>query len=133
MSRTLLSSPSQDGCVQIPRSQKSARSEAWLRRLRSCKSLVGFDAVNSGENSRSKTGGIRAGAPGWPMKRTDETRGFLQALAGDGRPLLIFVGLCLVLSGVFALFLALTGQFLPHDLKHLGMNAEELCARHGCR
>ena len=54
-------------------------------------------------------------------------------MVGDGRPLLIFVGLILALVGVFALFLALTRHFLPHDIQYLGCGAEELCAMHGCR
>lgn len=62
-----------------------------------------------------------------------DDRGLVQALVGDGRPLLLFVGLALVLSGGFALFLAATGHFLPHDERFLGMTAEQLCSMHGCR
>jgi hypothetical protein len=62
-----------------------------------------------------------------------DNRGFISALIGDGRSLISFVGLMLVLFGAFALFLALTRQFLPHDLQYLGMSAEELCAHRGCR
>jgi hypothetical protein len=62
-----------------------------------------------------------------------DDRGFLQALLGDGRPLLIFTGLSLVLSGAFALFLSASGHFLPHDIQFLGMTADELCAVSGCR
>jgi hypothetical protein len=62
-----------------------------------------------------------------------DDRGFLQALLGDGRPLLIFTGLSLVLSGAFALFLSASGHFLPHDIQYLGMTASELCAVNGCR
>lgn len=62
-----------------------------------------------------------------------DDRGFLQALVGDGRPLLIFTGLSLALSGAFALFLSASGQFLPHDIQFLGMTANELCAVNGCR
>src|SRR5262249_21300387 len=39
----------------------------------------------------------------------------------------------LVLAGLFALFLAATGEFLPHDERFLGMTARQLCAVHGCR
>ena len=60
-------------------------------------------------------------------------RGLLQALIGDGRPLLIFTGLSLVLSGGFALFLSATLHFLPHDIQYLGMSAEQLCAVRDCR
>src|SRR2546428_3855480 len=62
-----------------------------------------------------------------------DTRGLLQALLGDGRPFLIFGGLCLVLSGCFALFLSATGHFLPHDVQFLGMTAERLCGIDNCR
>jgi hypothetical protein len=72
------------------------------------------------------------------MKRSElqslspEQQGLLQALMGDGRPLLIFTGLSLILSGGFALFLAATGQFLPHDTQFLGMSIEQLCAVQNC-
>ena len=62
-----------------------------------------------------------------------DERGLLQALLGDGRFLLILTGLFLVFFGAFALFLSATGHFLPHDVKYLGMTAEELCAYHDCR
>lgn len=62
-----------------------------------------------------------------------DDRGLLQALMGDGRPFLIFTGLCLVLAGGFALFLSATGHFLPHDVQFLGITAEELCAIKQCR
>jgi hypothetical protein len=39
----------------------------------------------------------------------------------------------LVLAGLSALLLGLTGHFLPHDEEFLGLTAEQLCARHGCR
>ncbi len=62
-----------------------------------------------------------------------EDSGILQVVIGDGRPLLLFTGLALVLSGGFALFLAASGQFLPHDVQFLGMAAEKLCSLHQCR
>jgi hypothetical protein len=62
-----------------------------------------------------------------------DQRGFFQALIGNGRPLLTFTGLCLVLSGGFALFISAMGQFLPHDIEFLGMTADELCAINECR
>jgi len=67
------------------------------------------------------------------MTTPHDNRGFLSTLIGDGLPLLIFVGLALFLSGSFALFLAVTGHFLPHDIQYLGMSAGELCSLHGCR
>ena len=63
----------------------------------------------------------------------EDSRGFLQALIGDGRPLLTLTGLCLVFSGGFALFLAATGHFLPHDIAYLGMTADDLCGINECR
>jgi hypothetical protein len=62
-----------------------------------------------------------------------DDRNFLGALIGDGRPLLLFMALCLVLSGLFALFLSATGHFLPHDVQFLGMTPGELCAINECR
>jgi len=56
-----------------------------------------------------------------------EQAGFLATLAGDGRRLLTLVGLSLVLSGGFALFLAATRQLLPHDVAYLGVVASEIC------
>lgn len=64
---------------------------------------------------------------------SDVQRGFFQALIGDGHSLLAFVGLSLVLSGGFALFLAATGQLLPHDIEFLGMTESQLCAFAECR
>jgi hypothetical protein len=62
-----------------------------------------------------------------------DNRGILEALIGDGRSLLLFTGLSLILSGGFALFLSATGQFLPHDTQYLGLSASELCRFTGCR
>jgi hypothetical protein len=59
--------------------------------------------------------------------------GLVDALVGDGRPLLALTGISLILAGGFALFLAATGHFLPHDERFLGMTAEQLCALNGCR
>jgi hypothetical protein len=39
----------------------------------------------------------------------------------------------LTLSGVIAFALGVSGEFLPHDQRYLGMTARELCALHGCR
>lgn len=64
---------------------------------------------------------------------TDDQRGFFAALLGDGRPLLAFCGLALILSGGFALFQSATGQFLPQDVAFLGMTAQDLCRLDECR
>ena len=66
-------------------------------------------------------------------KAADREPGLLAGLVGNGRPLLTFTGLSLILFGGFALFLAATGHFLPHDARFLGMSAAELCAIQDCR
>jgi hypothetical protein len=67
------------------------------------------------------------------MTAMHDDRGFFGALIGDGRPLLALTGLALLGSGLFALFLSVTGHFLPHDVQYLGMTAEQLCTIHECR
>lgn len=49
-----------------------------------------------------------------------------EAALGDGRGLLHIVGLALTFSGCFAIFVALTRFFLPHDLLHIGFDADAL-------
>lgn len=66
-------------------------------------------------------------------ERSHDDTSLFAALVGDGRPLLIFIGLSLILSGGFALFLSINQQFLPHDVQFLGMTAEELCGINNCR
>jgi|SRR5687767_1392685 len=68
-----------------------------------------------------------------PPGSDHDDKSLLAALVGDGRPLLIFIGLSLVLSGAFALFLSINQQFLPHDVQFLGMTAAELCRINNCR
>jgi len=63
----------------------------------------------------------------------NDDRGFLETLIGDGRPLLILTALILIGSGIFAVFQAGTGHFLPQDTEYLGMTAKQLCALHACR
>jgi hypothetical protein len=62
-----------------------------------------------------------------------ESGGLISLLSGDGRPLLAATGLVLVLAGTFALFVAVRGEFLPHDIEFLGMSPPDLCAVNGCR
>jgi hypothetical protein len=62
-----------------------------------------------------------------------EAIGLKDVVVGDGRPLFSFTGLALILSGGFAIFLAATGHFLPHDARFLGFSAEELCGYRDCR
>lgn len=63
----------------------------------------------------------------------DTQSGLLSSLIGDGRPLLALVAVSLMLSGGFALFLSATGHFLPHDVRFLGMDKEQLCGINECR
>lgn len=60
-------------------------------------------------------------------------RSFVGTLVGDGRPLLLAAAGSLVFAGGFAIFLAASGQFLPHDVAFLGMTPDELCDVAGCR
>jgi hypothetical protein len=62
-----------------------------------------------------------------------DSRSFWEAMAGDGRPLIALTGLCLALSGGFAIFQSATGQFLPHDIAFLEMSARDLCGINECR
>lgn len=64
---------------------------------------------------------------------SEDTRGIFEALIGDGRPLLLFTGLAIVLAGIGAIFIAATGHFLPQDVEFLGMTSGELCELHQCR
>jgi hypothetical protein len=61
------------------------------------------------------------------------SRGFFEALVGDGRALVALSGVCLGLSGLFAILQSATGHFLPHDTAFLAMTAEDLCGMHECR
>lgn len=63
----------------------------------------------------------------------DRDVGLFEVLVGDGRPLLTFSALALILSGGFALFQSATGSFLPQDVNYLGMTAQDLCRLDACR
>jgi hypothetical protein len=68
-----------------------------------------------------------------PTQTAEDNRGVISALIGDGRPLLVFTGLALILAGAFALFLSASQHFLPHDVQFLRMTAEQLCGIQSCR
>ena len=57
-----------------------------------------------------------------------DRRTLLEALLGDGRFLLIFTAIILILSGLFVIVQSVTGHFLPHDISYLGMDANQLSA-----
>jgi hypothetical protein len=59
--------------------------------------------------------------------------GLLEAIVGDGRPLLQLTAFSLFFSGCFALFLSIRQEFLPHDITFLRMTSEQLCAMADCR
>ncbi len=63
----------------------------------------------------------------------EDNRGIFEVLIADGRPLLLFSGLAIVLSGVGAIFIAATGHFLPQDVQYLGLTSDQLCQLHQCR
>jgi len=52
---------------------------------------------------------------------------------GDGRPLILLTALALVFAGGGAMFLSVTGHFLPHDVEFLGMEPSALCELNECR
>lgn len=68
-----------------------------------------------------------------PTPRSDQEDSLWSVLVGDGRPLLVVVAVALMFAGAFAVFLALRGEFLPHDEAYLGMTADELCHLADCR
>jgi hypothetical protein len=59
--------------------------------------------------------------------------GFVQTIVSDGVLLLLATAGSLVLAGGFAIFLAASGEFLPHDIAYLGMSAADLCTIADCR
>lgn len=63
----------------------------------------------------------------------DGQLGLVAPVIGDGRPLLLVVAGGLLFAGGFALFLAAPGELLPHDVRYLGMSADDLCEVASCR
>jgi hypothetical protein len=57
---------------------------------------------------------------------TNRDKGLVEALIGDGLFPLALTGIALAGAGLFALFLSITGHFLPHDVAYLGLDAEQL-------
>ena len=62
-----------------------------------------------------------------------DSRGFVEVAIDDGRPLLIVSAVFLAGCGIFAIFQAATGHFLPHDTVYLGMTASQVCEFQDCR
>jgi hypothetical protein len=67
------------------------------------------------------------------MRSLRDDQSLSSGLIGDGRPLIGVTALALLLSGAFAIFLAVRREFLPHDVAFLGMEAAALCELAGCR
>ena len=55
-----------------------------------------------------------------------DQRGLLELALGDGRFLIALTGICLALSGGFAVFQSYSGQLLPQDSHAIGMDAAAL-------
>lgn len=68
-----------------------------------------------------------------PRPTDPADRGLVSVLAGDGRPLIAVTGLTLLASGLFAIFLGVRKEFLPHDVAFLGMTPQALCSVNECR
>jgi len=61
------------------------------------------------------------------MSNTDY-RGLFEVMFSDGRIILSFIGLLLLMTGIFVCVQSYIGEFLPHDTAFLGMNAITLGA-----
>ncbi|MGB6180276.1 MAG: hypothetical protein WBF79_03420 [Rhodococcus sp. (in: high G+C Gram-positive bacteria)] len=61
-----------------------------------------------------------------------EQRGFVRTFVRDGVGSLMATSSLLILAGCVAMVLALTGEFLPHDLAYVGMSADQLCGIADC-
>ena len=66
------------------------------------------------------------------LERNTDDIDLWQSFLADGRPPLLLTGIALALVGSFAIFLGMSGHFLPHGEKFLGMNAAQLCGYHDC-
>ena len=62
-----------------------------------------------------------------------DDRSLVTILVGDGRPLLALFAVGLALAGLFAWFLSVAGEALPHELRFLGLSLEGLRALAGGR
>lgn len=76
---------------------------------------------------------VRPGDQGDGEGDDDRGVGLFAPILGDGRPLLLVLAGGLLFAGGFALFLAATGEFLPHDIHYLGMSADDVCGIASCR
>jgi len=65
-------------------------------------------------------------AASFSSKAPDDERGFFAVLIDDGIFPLALTGVALMAAGGFALFLCVTGRFLPHDVAYLNLDAAQL-------
>lgn len=63
----------------------------------------------------------------------EERRSFFAVFFDDGRSMILLAACALGFAGGFAIFLSVTGEFLPHDVDFLGMRPEALCSLNQCR
>lgn len=113
----------------LARNESQARALYEERRASYSTATLHIDAIQNKSAHQVANEIIQA----LPDNRGRDDKGLVQALLGDGRPLLTFTGLSLVLAGAFALFLSATGHFLPHDVQFLGFTPEQLCSIKDCR
>ena len=66
-------------------------------------------------------------------EKSADGQGLFGPLIGDGRPLLFVIAGSLVFAGGLAMFLASTGELLPHDTAYLGMTGKQLCEVADCQ
>lgn len=59
--------------------------------------------------------------------------GVLEAVLGDGRLLIFTLAIALMACGGFAILQSVSGHFLPHDVRALGVDAEQLAKTAGPR
>ena len=74
---------------------------------------------------------VKVLAPGFYARQDIKTPVKIGVLTLIATQLLSLTGL--LLAGGFALFLAASGEFLPHDIRYLGMSADDLCDVASCR
>ncbi len=68
-----------------------------------------------------------------PFTAVPRDAGVLETLLGDGRLLIFILAVGLTASGAFAILQSVSGHFLPHDVRALGVDAEQLAQTAGPR
>lgn len=60
------------------------------------------------------------------MEQVSDGRSLAVGLIGNGLPLVAVIGASLVFAGSLAIYVAVSGQLLPHHLAFLGMTADQI-------